>query len=39
VRARPDGVSEDDVSLALAHGWQIDAAAMRYAASMSASNC
>jgi spectinomycin phosphotransferase len=32
VRARPDGVSEDDVSLALAQGWRIDAAAMRYAA-------
>ena len=32
MRARPDGVSEDDVSLALAQGWRIDAAAMRYAA-------
>jgi spectinomycin phosphotransferase len=32
VRARPDGVSDDDVRLALAQGWQIDAAAMRYAA-------
>ena len=32
MRARPDGVSEDDVSLALAQGWKIDAAAMRYAA-------
>ena len=32
MRARPDGVSEDDVSLALAQGWRIHATAMRYAA-------
>jgi hypothetical protein len=32
VRARPEGVGEDDVRLALAEGWRIDAAAMRYAA-------
>jgi spectinomycin phosphotransferase len=32
VRARPDGVGERDVGLALAEGWRIDAAAMRYAA-------
>jgi spectinomycin phosphotransferase len=32
VRARPDGVAERDVTLALAEGWRIDAAAIRYAA-------
>jgi len=32
VRARPEGIGEGDVSLALAEGWRIDAAAMRYAA-------
>ena len=32
MRARPEGVGEGDVSLALAGGWRIDAAAMRYAA-------
>jgi spectinomycin phosphotransferase len=32
VRARPEGVGEDDVRLALAEGWRINAAAMRYAA-------
>ena len=32
MRGRPEGVGEGDVSLALAEGWRIDAAAMRYAA-------
>ena len=32
MRARPEGIGEGDVSLALAEGWRIDAAAMRYAA-------
>jgi spectinomycin phosphotransferase len=32
VRARPEGLGESDVRLALAEGWRIDAAAMRYAA-------
>jgi len=32
VRARPEGVSESDVRLALAEGWRIDAVALRYAA-------
>ena len=32
MRARPEGVGEGDVRLALAEGWRIDAAAMRYAA-------
>jgi len=32
VRARPDGLGERDVRLALAEGWRIDAAAVRYAA-------
>jgi spectinomycin phosphotransferase len=31
VRARPDGIGERDVKRALADGWRIDAAAMRYA--------
>jgi spectinomycin phosphotransferase len=31
VRARPDGVEERELGLALAEGWRIDAAAMRYA--------
>jgi spectinomycin phosphotransferase len=31
VRARPDGVEERDLGLALAEGWRIDAATMRYA--------
>jgi len=32
VRARPDGVGERELVLALAEGWRLDAAAMRYAA-------
>ena len=32
MRARPDGLGERDVRLALAEGWRIDAAAVRYAA-------
>jgi spectinomycin phosphotransferase len=32
VRTRPEGIGEDDVRVALAEGWRIDAAAMRYAA-------
>jgi spectinomycin phosphotransferase len=32
MRARPDGVGEDELGLALAEGWRIDAAAMHYAA-------
>ena len=32
MRSRPDGLGEDDLRLALAEGWRIDAAAMRYAA-------
>jgi spectinomycin phosphotransferase len=32
VRARPEGLGESDVRLALAEGWRIDAAAIRYAA-------
>jgi spectinomycin phosphotransferase len=32
VRARPEGVGESDLLLALAEGWRIDAATMRYAA-------
>ena len=32
MRARPDGVGEDELSLALAEGWRIDALAMHYAA-------
>ena len=32
MRARPDGVGEDELSRALAEGWGIEAAAVRYAA-------
>ena len=32
MRARPDGVEERELGFALAEGWRIDAAAMRYAA-------
>ena len=32
MRARPDGVGEDELSLALAKGWRINASAMHYAA-------
>ena len=32
MRARPEGVGDDELRLALAEGWAIDAAAMRYAA-------
>ena len=32
MRARPEGIGQGDVSLALAEGWRIDAAAIRYAA-------
>lgn len=32
MRARPDGVGERELVLALAEGWRLDAAAMRYAA-------
>ena len=32
MRARLDGVGEDELSRALAEGWGIEAAAMRYAA-------
>jgi hypothetical protein len=32
VRAKPGGLGERELRLALAEGWRIDAAAMRYAA-------
>ena len=31
MRARPEGIGEDELRLALAEGWAIDAAALRYA--------